>query len=80
MQIGCQNGNIVKIRGIAPVCEGAGSHFILEQSLVIFVKCPRSLVTSSNIFGQTSYVLAMSNILEFRIPVSTYVNINLKIN
>ena len=48
-----------KLGCIAPVCEGAGSHFILEQSLVIFVKCPRSLVTSSNTFGQTSYVLAM---------------------
>ena len=66
--------------GITPVCEGAGSHFTLEQSLVIFVMCPRALVTSSNTFGQTSCVLAMSNLLEIRIPVSTYVNISLKIN
>ena len=37
VQIRCQNGNLVKIRGVAPVCEGAGSYFALEQSLVIFV-------------------------------------------
>ena len=45
-----------KLGGITPVCEGAVRHFILEQSLVIYVKCPRSLVTSSNTFGQTIYV------------------------
>ena len=26
-----------KLGGITPVCEGAGSHFTLEQSFVIFV-------------------------------------------
>ena len=69
-----------KLGGITPVCEGAVSHFILEQSLVIYVKCPRSLVTSSNTFGQTIYVLAMSNLLEIRNPISTYLYISLKIN
>ena len=53
-----------KVGGITPVCEGAGSHCTLEQSLVTFVMCPRVLVTSSNTFGHTSYVLTISNLLE----------------
>ena len=69
-----------KLGGITPVCEGAGSHFTLGQSLVIFVMWPRALVTSINTFEQTSYVLATWNLLEIRIPVSIYVNISLKIN
>ena len=32
VQIGCQNGNLVKI--MTPVCEGAGSHFALEVEVI----------------------------------------------
>ena len=29
LQMGCQNGNLVKLVGVTPVCEGAGSNFAL---------------------------------------------------
>ena len=35
----------MEIEGMMPVCEGAGSHFAPEQSLVIFVMWPSALVT-----------------------------------
>ena len=41
-----------KIGGVTPVFEGAGSHFALKQSLVIFLLWPSALGTLCNKFGQ----------------------------
>ena len=41
-----------KLGGMTPVCEGAGSHFVLEQSLVIFAMWPSALATLCKQFGQ----------------------------
>ena len=51
LQIGCQNGNLVKLVGVTPVCEGAGSNFALRQSLLLFVLWPTALATLYNKFG-----------------------------
>ena len=42
------------------LCEGAGSHFVLEHSLVIYVMWPSALVTSCNTFGKNSCILVVS--------------------
>ena len=49
---------------MAPVCEGAGSYFAPEQSLVIFVMWPRALVILCNKFGQNSCMFVVSQPLE----------------
>ena len=46
------------------LCEGAGSHFVLEHSLVIYVVWPSELVTSCNKFGKNSCILVVSQPLE----------------
>ena len=46
---------------MAPVCDGAGSHFALEQSLVIFVLWPTTLCKQ---FGQNRCILVVSQPLE----------------
>ena len=53
-----------KLGGMAPVCDGAGSYFAQEQSLVIFVMWPSALVISCNKFGQNSCMLVVSQPLE----------------
>ena len=53
-----------KLGGMAPVCEGAGSYFALEQSLVIFIMWPSALVISYSKFGQNSCILVVSQPLE----------------
>ena len=53
-----------KLGGMAPVCEGAGSYFAAEQSLVIFVMWPSALVILCNQFGQNSCMLVVSLPLE----------------
>ena len=49
---------------MAPVCEGAGSYFVPEQSLVICVMWPNALVMSCNKFGQNSCMLVVLQPLE----------------
>ena len=49
---------------MTPVCEGAGSHFALKQSLVIFVLWLGALVISCETIGQDSCMLAVSHPLE----------------
>ena len=49
---------------MTPVCEGAGSHFAIEQPLVIFVLWPSALATLCNKFGQNSCILVVSQPLE----------------
>ena len=39
---------------MTPVCDGAGSHFAIEQSLVIYVLWPSALATLCNKLGQNS--------------------------
>ena len=46
---------------MAPVCEGAGSYFALEQSLVIFVMWPNALVILCSKFGQNNRILVVSH-------------------
>ena len=53
-----------KLRGMAPVCEGAGSYFVPEQSLVIFVTWPRAWVILCNKFGQNICMFVVSQPLE----------------
>ena len=53
-----------KLGGMAPVCDGAGSYFAPEQSLVIFVMWPSALVILCNKFGQNSCMLVVSQPLE----------------
>ena len=53
-----------KLGGMAPVYEGAGSYFALEQSLMIFVMWPSALATLCNKFGQNSCMLVVSLPLE----------------
>ena len=53
-----------KLGGMAPVCEGAGSYFATESSLVIFVIWPSALVILCNKFGQNSCKLFVSQPLE----------------
>ena len=50
VQSGCQNGNLVKIRGYGTSCKGVGSYFALEQAFVIFVMWPSTLVILCNKF------------------------------
>ena len=45
---------------MAPVYEGAGNYFSLEQTLVIFVMWPSALVTLCNKLGQNSCMLVVS--------------------
>ena len=59
---------------MAPVCEGAGSYFALEQSLVIFVMWPSALVTLCNKFGQNSCMLVVSLPLE-ALHISAFSNL-----
>ena len=54
----------LKLGGMEPVCEGAGSYFALEQLLVIFVMWLNALVTLCNKFGQNSCMLVVSQLLE----------------
>ena len=54
----------LKLGGMAPVCDGASSHFALEQSLVIFLQWPSALATLCNTFGQSSCILVVSQPLE----------------
>ena len=49
---------------MTPVCDGPGSHFALERSLVIFVLWPSALATLCNKFGQNSCILVVSHPLE----------------
>ena len=53
-----------KLGGMAPVCDGLGSYFAPEQSLVIFVMWPSALVILCNKFGQNSCMLVVSQPLE----------------
>ena len=53
-----------KLGGMVPVCEGTGSYFALEQSLVIFVMWPSALVILCSKFGQNSCILVVSQPLE----------------
>ena len=53
-----------KLVGMTQVCDGTGSHFGLERSLVIFVLWPSALATLCNKFGQNSYILVVSHPLE----------------
>ena len=64
----------LKLRGMAPVCEGAGSYVALEQSLVIFVMWPSALVTLCNKFGQNSCMLVVSLPLE-ALHISAFSNL-----
>ena len=54
----------LKLGGMTPVCEGAGSHFVLEHSFVIFVMWHSALVTLCNTFGKNSCILVVSQPLE----------------
>ena len=49
---------------MAPVCEGAGSYFVPEQSLVIFVMWPSALVIACNKFGHNSCMLVVLQPME----------------
>ena len=49
---------------MTPVGEGAGGHFAVEQSLVIFLLWPSALATLCNKFGQNSCILVVSQSLE----------------
>ena len=53
-----------KLGGMTQVCDGTGSHFGLEWSLVIFVLWPSALATLCNKFGQNSCILVVSHPLE----------------
>ena len=59
---------------MAPVCEGVGSYFALEQSLVIFVMWPSAFVTLCNKFGQNSCMLVVSLPLE-ALHISAFANV-----
>ena len=63
-----------KLEGMAPVCEGAGSYFAIEQSLVIFVMWPNALVILCRKFGQNSCILVVSQPLE-TLRISTFSNV-----
>ena len=63
-----------KLGVMAPVCEGAGSYFALEQSLVIFVMWPNALVILCSQFGQNSCILVVSQPLE-ALRISTLSNV-----
>ena len=54
----------LKLGVMTPVSEGAGSHFAREQSLLIFVMRPITLVILCNKFGQKSCMLVVSQPLE----------------
>ena len=45
---------------MTPLCEGAGSHFALEHSLVIFVMWRSALVILCNKFVKNSCILVVS--------------------
>ena len=53
-----------KLGGMAPVYVGAGSHFALEPSLVIFVMWSSALVSLCSKFGQNICMLVVSPPLE----------------
>ena len=53
-----------KLEGMTQVCDGTGSRFGLEQSLVIFVLWPSALATLCNKFGPNSCILVVSHPLE----------------
>ena len=53
-----------KLGGMTQVCDGTGSHFGLELSLVIFVLWPSALATLCNQFGKNSCILVVSHPLE----------------
>ena len=54
-----------KLGGMTPVCDGTGSHFALERSLVIFVLWPSTLATLfTHKFGQNSCILVVSHPFE----------------
>ena len=63
-----------KLGGMASVCEGAGSYFAPEQSLVIFVMWPSALVILCSKFGQNSCILVVSQPLE-ALRRSTFSNV-----
>ena len=46
---------------MSPVCDGAGSHFVLEQSLMIFVLRPSASTTLYHKYGQNSCILVVSD-------------------
>ena len=48
-----------KLWGMALVCEGAGSYFVLEHALVIFVMWTSALVILCNKFGKNSCMLVV---------------------
>ena len=50
-----------KLGGMTQVCDGTGSHFGLERSLVIFVLWSSSLARLCNKFGQNSCILVVSH-------------------
>ena len=54
----------LKLGGMALVCEGAGSYFAPEQSLVIFIIWPSASVILCNKFGQNSCMLVVPQPLE----------------
>ena len=62
---------LLKLGGMAPVCEGAGSYFALEQSLVIFVMWPNALVILCSKFVQNNRILVVSQPLE-ALRISTF--------
>ena len=53
-----------KLRGMAPVCEGAVSYFEPAHSLAICVMWPSALVILCKKFGQNSCILVVSQPLE----------------
>ena len=59
---------------MTPVCEGVGSYFALEQSLVIFFMWPSTLATLCNKFGQNSCMLVVSLPLE-ALHISAFSNL-----
>ena len=53
-----------KLGGMTQVCDGTGSHFGIERSLVIFVLWSNALATLCNKFGHNSCILVVSHPLE----------------
>ena len=63
-----------KLRVMAPVCEGVDSYVALEQSLVVCVMWPSTLVTLYNKFGHNSYMVVVSLPLE-ALHISAFSNL-----
>ena len=59
------------------LCEGAGSHFVLEHSMAIYVMWPSALVTSCNKFVKNSCILVLiDQVSVFEIKNATYLKKN----